>query len=334
MHYSAVLKVSKKNRTVAPDSVCKPIRLRFVQVLNSLITLLLAVGVLGQSAVAQERVAALGRIEPAGGIVRVAAPPTPLSLAGSVVSILHVAEGEDVEQGQLLAVTDAEPALAAAVFEAETELELQIRAAQSSISRADEVCVTADVVAREAERRASLAERSLASLEEVEQSQGEATSRRASCTAARADERVAEAAIDVARARIKRRVAEHDRAFVRAPFAGRVLRVLAEPGEYVGEGGLLELGRVDRMMAIAEVYETDIGRVAVGQGAMVSSKALAEPVSGKVAFIRPKVHKQDEIGTDPAARKDARIVEVGIELNDPEPVTSLTNLQVEVLIEP
>lgn len=283
---------------------------------------------------AAESVAALGRIEPAGGVVRVAAPSTPLSLAGSVVSILHVDEGQDVTQGQLLAVTDAEPALAAAVEEARTELELQVLAARSSISRADEVCVTADVVAREANRRASLLERNLASQEEVEQSQGEATSRKASCTAARADERVAEAAIEVARARLNRRTAEYDRAFVRAPFSGRVLRVMAEAGEYVGAEGVLELGRVDSMMAIAEVYETDIGRVRPGQSASVTSKALAAPVSGSVAFIRPKVYKMDEIGTDPAARKDARIVEVGIELSNSEAVASLTNLQVEVVIEP
>ncbi len=33
----------------------------------------------------------------------------------------------------------------------------------------------------------------------------------------------------------------------------------------------------------------------------------------------PQVQKQDEIGTDPAARKDARIVEVEIRLDDPRP---------------
>ena len=44
------------------------------------------------------------------------------------------------------------------------------------------------------------------------------------------------------------------------------------------------------------------------------------------------VRKQDQLGTDPAARKDARIVEVEIRLADSAPAASLTNLQVEVLI--
>jgi len=44
------------------------------------------------------------------------------------------------------------------------------------------------------------------------------------------------------------------------------------------------------------------------------------------------VQKQDQIGTDPAARKDARIVEVEIALDDSRPVVNLTNLQVEIEI--
>ena len=53
---------------------------------------------------------------------------------------------------------------------------------------------------------------------------------------------------------------------------------------------------------------------------------------GTVKRIRPKVQKQDEIGTDPAARKDARIIEVAILLDDPGPASELTNLQVDIVI--
>ena len=67
--------------------------------------------------------------EPEGGIIHVAAPSTPLSLAGSVISELRVAEGDLVEKDQVLAVTDAEPALRAAVEEARTERVLAERAA-------------------------------------------------------------------------------------------------------------------------------------------------------------------------------------------------------------
>ena len=66
--------------------------------------------------------------------------------------------------------------------------------------------------------------------------------------------------------------------------------------------------------------------------ATIRSPAFENELSGQVKSIRQKVQKQDEMGTDPAARKDARIVEVVIELDDSRPAASLTNLQVDVLI--
>lgn len=293
--------------------------------------LLAASQVLAQDS-SQVAVSALGRLEPDGGIIRVAAATTPLALSGSILTELHVSEGDYVEAGELLAVTDSAVALKAAVNQAETSLELAIRTANAAVSQADEACVLADVAAREAARRASLLERELASVEETEQAEGEAEAKSASCTAAKAGTRVAHSGIDVARAQLALRQAELARAYVLAPFAGRVLEILVEPGEFVGAEGFLELGRVDRMYAIAEVYETDIRRVRVGQTATISSDALVAPLSGKVEFIRLKVQKQDEIGTDPAARKDARIIEVEILLDDPEPAAALSNLQVEVVI--
>jgi HlyD family secretion protein len=291
---------------------------------------------LASLAAAQEatQVAALGRLEPRGGVVRIAAPSTPLSLAGSVVAELLVREGDDVEAGQLLALSDAAPALGAAVRVAETELERARQAAEAAQSKADEACVIADVLDREASRRDRLLDQALASQEEAEQARGDAQAQAASCSAARVTARVSEADIEVASARLALRQAELARTRVLAPFAGRVLRITAEPGEYVGPEGILELGRVAEMMAIAEVFETDVRYVTVGQSASVSSDALDGDKTGRVAFIRPKVQKQDEIGTDPAARKDARIVEVGIALDDPGEAMNLTNLQVEVVITP
>ncbi len=91
---------------------------------------------------------------------------------------------------------------------------------------------------------------------------------------------------------------------------------MRRPGEIVGLDGILELGRVDQMYAIAEVYETDIRHVQSGPCARVTSSALPRTSPAPWTRIRPKVQKMDEIGTDPAARKDARIVEVEIRLDD------------------
>ncbi len=121
---------------------------------------------------------------------------------------------------------------------------------------------------------------------------------------------------------------------VRAPIDGQVLDVHARAGERVGADGILDLGATQAMFAIAEVYETDIARVAVGQRAEVSSPVLAAPIGGVVERIRPMIQKQDALGTDPAARKDARVVEVEIRLDQSAAVEGLTYVQVEVLILP
>jgi HlyD family secretion protein len=125
---------------------------------------------------------------------------------------------------------------------------------------------------------------------------------------------------------------EIERSMVRAPVAGRVLEVHTRPGEMAGAHSVLDLGRTDHMFAIAEVYETDIATVKVGQKAHISSDALSETLTGTVERIRGMVQKNDVTGTDPAARKDARIIEVEIRLDNSKAAEGLTNLQVEVII--
>lgn len=118
-----------------------------------------------------------------------------------------------------------------------------------------------------------------------------------------------------------------------APIDGRILNIKVKPGEDVGAGPILVMGDTGRMRAVAEVYETDIGKVSVGQTATVTSRALSRPVTGKVVRIGNMVFKNDVLNIDPAARADARVVEVWIELDDAGPTERLTNLTVDVLID-
>ena len=139
------------------------------------------------------------------------------------------------------------------------------------------------------------------------------------------DVHLKEAGVAAARARLAL-------ASVRAPSSGEVLAIHAREGERIGPEGLLELGRTDRMYAVAEVYETDIGRVALGQTARITSLSLQGTLTGKVERIGHLVARNEALGLDPVARIDSRIVEVFILLDDPKAVASLTNLQVDVEI--
>ena len=300
------------------------------------IPLILAAMLLAGLAESQESraVSALGRLEPENGVIRVSASSTPQAILGAVLVELHAEEGDDVKAGDLLAVTDTAAVMEALVLEAEAAVLLAEREVEAARSQAMEACVRADVAANEAERRTRLQAQGVAGEEEAESARGEAEARKASCASATTAIRLSESGVEVARAHRDRVRAELQRSFVRAPFDGRVIDVVARPGELITPKGILELARIDRMFAIAEVYETDIRHVRKGQRATIRSAALENDAKGTVNFIRQKVQKQDEIGTDPAARKDARIIEVVIELDDPQPIAGLTNLQVEVVIHP
>lgn len=137
--------------------------------------------------------------------------------------------------------------------------------------------------------------------------------------------RVGEANLAAARATLEQTV-------VRAPIDGEVLKVHTRQGERIGRYGLLELGKTARMYVVAEVYETDIGRVKTGQPATVTSPALAKPLAGKVERIGNTIGKVDSLGLDPVARTDSRVVEVFVLLDEPQAVADLTNLQVQVEI--
>jgi len=137
----------------------------------------------------------------------------------------------------------------------------------------------------------------------------------------------------VARAELARAEAELELSRIRAPITGQVLEIHAREGERIESDGLLEIGDTSAMYAIAEVYETEIGGVRVGQRAQVRSPALVTALAGRVERVGLKIGKKDVLETDPVADADARVVEVEILLDDPAPAAALTNLRVDVLLE-
>ena len=140
--------------------------------------------------------------------------------------------------------------------------------------------------------------------------------------------------LDIALADLAAAKARLELAVVRAPLRAQVLEIHAYPGERVGPEGIMELGRTDKMYAVAEVYETDITAGEVGQPAKIRLSAMDRELTGKVERISLKVGRLDVVGTDPIAKTDARVVEVFILLDDSEAVSRFTNMQVKVEIQP
>lgn len=197
------------------------------------------------------------------------------------------------------------------------------------VSRGQVIAVLQGIDLQRAER-----ERSQAELAHAEREVGRLEQLRRGDAASTAAFEAARLARDVARANLSRADAELALSQVRAPIEGQILKVHAREGERVGPEGIVEIGETASMYAVAEVYETDIGRVRTGQRARITSPALASPLGGAVERIGLRIGRQDVLRTDPVADADARVVEVEIRLDDPAAAARLTNLRVDVQIEP
>jgi HlyD family secretion protein len=138
----------------------------------------------------------------------------------------------------------------------------------------------------------------------------------------------AQADVERAIASLNQKKADLEVAYVKSPKDGEILKINTYPGEMVSDGkGIVELGQTHQMIVIAEVYESDINQVRVGQKATVKSENKTFPgeLAGTVAEIGLKVGKKDVLDTDPAADVDVRVIEVKIKL-EPEFSRRVSNL--------
>ncbi|MCC3404259.1 MAG: biotin/lipoyl-binding protein [Microcoleus sp. PH2017_10_PVI_O_A] len=149
------------------------------------------------------------------------------------------------------------------------------------------------------------------------------------------DLQAAQTEINSALAQVKRAQTELNQAYIRTPNAGKILKIHTRAGEKISDDGIADVGETQQMVVVAEVYQTDISKIKVGQKATVTSQAFSGELPGTVKEIGLKVSKQNVFSNQPGENLDSRVVEVKIHLN-PEAskqVAGLTNLQVQVAIQ-
>ncbi|MDJ0672801.1 MAG: efflux RND transporter periplasmic adaptor subunit, partial [Microcystis sp. M53598_WE2] len=88
------------------------------------------------------------------------------------------------------------------------------------------------------------------------------------------DLQIAQDEVMTAKANVERAQAELELSYVRAPHAGIILKINTFPGELVKNEGILELGNIQKMYVTAEVYETDISRVKLGQSVTIKADKM------------------------------------------------------------
>lgn len=149
------------------------------------------------------------------------------------------------------------------------------------------------------------------------------------------DVSVAQADVDRAIAAAKQAAANLNQAYVRSPQDGVIMDIHTRPGEVISSEGIVEIGQTNQMVAIAEVYQSDIQAVQPGQVARIKSEALPSELTGTVDWVDLKVRRQTVVNTDPSENIDGRVVEVQVRL-DPassQKAAAFTNLQVQVEIQ-
>jgi len=127
---------------------------------------------------------------------------------------------------------------------------------------------------------------------------------------------VAARSYDAAKAELTQAERDLEKAYVRAPITGTVLKIHVRPGEKPGAEGVMNIGNIERMTAKVEIYQTQIGDVTLGDTVSITANALPTPLQGSVSHIGLEVERQTLIDDDPAANTDARIVEITVLLND------------------
>ena len=153
------------------------------------------------------------------------------------------------------------------------------------------------------------------------------------------DVRVTEIELERAAIAVEQRKADLEDTKVKVPISGQILRINTRVGEQVNtQQGIVELGRTEEMYAIAEVYETDISKVKIGQSAVISSEygGFEGKLQGTVEHLGLQVggKKLSESSQDPTQDENSRIVEVKIRIDseDSQKVAGLTNMKVRVEI--
>ena len=103
-----------------------------------------------------------------------------------------------------------------------------------------------------------------------------------------------------------------------SPLDGVVLKINALEGERPSENGVIEVGAIQSMQAVIEVYESDISRVYIGQLVNITSEngGFKSNLAGEVTLISPQISQREVISTDPTGDVDARIVEVEVTLRE------------------
>jgi len=296
-------------------------------------------------------VSAPGRVEPISEEVDVG------SFVGGRLESVRVEEGDVVKKGHVIAVIAngdyrARVAVAdAQVKRAEAALRRAVNGSRDqergeALAQVREAEAVLDNALAEMERGRTLARTGDISRSDFDRTERElaVASERVAIARERAalveagpreeDRAQARADLALARARLAEAQALMDKTIIRAPLSGTVLRRYMRTGETITDGTdspIVTLGDRSILRVRAEVDETDVARVRVGQKAYVRADAYGDrKFSGRVVRLGPLVGKKKVTTERPSERIDTKVRDAIIELDPGQDLP--TGLRVDAFI--
>jgi HlyD family secretion protein len=281
-------------------------------------------------------VAAPGLVEPIGEEREIG------SQVIGIIREMRVEENDKVVAGEIIAVVDNNEQLArlasarAELTQRKAELERVINGARAEERREARAAVketeaNLDLARREYERKVPLVKSGASTQEALDQATSilnateahrtvmserlavmEAGSRIEDIDAARALVGLANANVALADALL-------DKTFIRSPVTGSVLRRYRAAGEAVGNmppTPIAVVGDLSRLRVRAEVDETDVGRVTVGQRVEVNADAYPDQKFGGTVFrVSSRLGGKAVQTGRPADKVDVKVLQVLIDLD-------------------
>jgi len=301
------------------------------------------------------RISANGRTEGVSEEIRLSS-----KIPGRIQTI-SVEEGDRVKRGQILVILENDEYRArveierASLERAEAALRLlQEGAREEEKEQAKAAVEEARAIAENARasyaRIKSLYDRGVVSKDELDRADRElktaeaklasASQRYKQVLAGSRPEEISAAQADVrlARGRLAEAEANYENTILRSPIDGVVLKRFMRPGEsirfeMVGMP-ILSLTDDSRIMVRAEIDETDVAKVKIGQEAFVTAEAYrGETFTGKVVRIGGALGRKSIFSDNPTDKKDTEILEVLIELDPTSAARLKLGLRVDVTIQ-
>jgi RND family efflux transporter MFP subunit len=233
------------------------------------------------------------------------------------INEIYIKEGDYVKKGDLIAVMEND------------ELKAQVEQAKANVLRAE-------AELRESQqnwnRSTELYKKGIISSSELDTS--------------RMKHDVATSQLKKSQADLQYANALLENTYIRAPFSGKIIKRFLDPGETITLEKLVpivNIADVNKIKVRAEINDTDIGKLRIGQRAVVTTDAYpGEEFMGTVAEISQAVGKKSILSDNPAEMVDTKVLEVKIELDSGQKlklgldvdVTILANNKEDVLILP